>query len=82
MLNICMYSDDDDDDDNINGTTNSMGNGTTNDIGGSKNTSGDNDDDVNGINCQICNENLKQYKCPRCSCLTCSLQCCKQHKVC
>jgi hypothetical protein len=35
----------------------------------------------NIINCEICNNSPKQYKCPRCSRLTCSLNCCKQHKV-
>ena len=33
------------------------------------------------INCEICNSSPKQYKCPRCSRLTCSLNCCKRHKV-
>ena len=62
-----MYGDDDDGDDNVN-----------NDVGN------DNDDtnDLSTITpCQICHTNPKLYKCPRCSCLTCSLQCCKQHKV-
>lgn len=31
--------------------------------------------------CMICEVNPKQYKCPACSMLTCSLACCKQHKI-
>ena len=31
--------------------------------------------------CQICNEVDKQYRCPRCGMFTCSLKCCKTHKM-
>jgi hypothetical protein len=31
--------------------------------------------------CELCNENLSKYKCPRCFVETCSLQCVKQHKI-
>jgi HIT zinc finger len=31
--------------------------------------------------CMVCEEAPKQYKCPRCDYFTCSLKCCKQHKV-
>ena len=31
--------------------------------------------------CGICEKNKFNYKCPRCYMLTCSLDCCKQHKV-
>jgi hypothetical protein len=31
--------------------------------------------------CAICKEAPSIYKCPRCSILTCSLTCCKKHKV-
>lgn len=31
--------------------------------------------------CMVCEEAPMQYKCPRCDYLTCSLQCCKQHKA-
>ncbi len=42
-------------------------------------------DDVDGdgameVLCMICNEIPKKYKCPRCSILTCSLNCVKIHK--
>ncbi|TID21775.1 hypothetical protein E2P81_ATG05044 [Venturia nashicola] len=30
--------------------------------------------------CSICHINLPQYRCPRCSCRTCSVQCVKRHK--
>lgn len=33
------------------------------------------------IKCMICNIHPKAYKCPRCHILTCSLVCCKTHKV-
>ena len=29
----------------------------------------------------VCEDAPKQYKCPRCEYFTCSLACCKQHKV-
>ena len=29
----------------------------------------------------MCNEVEHKYKCPRCSFLTCSLKCCKEHKI-
>ena len=31
--------------------------------------------------CTICKKNQSIYKCPRCSTKTCSLQCCKTHKI-
>ena len=31
--------------------------------------------------CMVCEDAPKQYKCPRCDYFTCSLICCKQHKV-
>ena len=31
--------------------------------------------------CMVCEEAPKQYKCPRCDYFTCSLKCCKQHKI-
>ena len=31
--------------------------------------------------CEICQSRPKLYKCPRCSFFTCSLECCKRHKV-
>ena len=31
--------------------------------------------------CEICKENDRKYKCPACSLFTCSLECCKQHKI-
>ena len=31
--------------------------------------------------CMVCEDAPKQYKCPRCEYFTCSLACCKQHKV-
>lgn len=31
--------------------------------------------------CEICQERQRQYKCPRCAVFTCSLECCKRHKV-
>ena len=31
--------------------------------------------------CMVCEEAVKQYKCPRCDYFTCSLKCCKQHKA-
>ena len=31
--------------------------------------------------CMVCEESPMQYKCPRCDYLTCSLKCCKQHKI-
>jgi hypothetical protein len=31
--------------------------------------------------CEICTEKEGIYKCPRCSIFTCSLLCCKQHKI-
>ncbi|KAE9964710.1 hypothetical protein BLS_008124 [Venturia inaequalis] len=30
--------------------------------------------------CSICHINVPQYRCPRCSCRTCSVQCVKRHK--
>lgn len=32
------------------------------------------------IKCMICQVNTKQYKCPACFMLTCSLTCCSRHK--
>lgn len=31
--------------------------------------------------CMVCEDSKKQYKCPRCDYFTCSLKCCKQHKI-
>lgn len=31
--------------------------------------------------CEVCNQAEHKYKCPNCSMKTCSLQCCKQHKI-
>lgn len=31
--------------------------------------------------CQVCGLHERQYKCPRCSILSCSLVCCKKHKA-
>lgn len=31
--------------------------------------------------CEICQVHIRLYKCPRCYLFTCSLECCKQHKV-
>jgi len=31
--------------------------------------------------CEICAINPRQYKCPRCFVMTCSLQCCRKHKI-
>ena len=31
--------------------------------------------------CEICCLSRRQYKCPRCSVFSCSLECCKRHKV-
>ena len=31
--------------------------------------------------CMMCGKNPKNYKCPRCSIFTCSLTCCRQHKI-
>ena len=31
--------------------------------------------------CMVCEAAPKQYKCPRCDYFTCSLKCCKQHKL-
>lgn len=31
--------------------------------------------------CEICLKNESKYKCPRCLMKTCSLNCCRQHKV-
>jgi hypothetical protein len=37
---------------------------------------------VNAITlCMVCESNQRQYKCPRCDYFTCSLKCCKQHKL-
>lgn len=33
------------------------------------------------ILCEICLDKEKKYKCPRCSIFTCSLECCKYHKI-
>ena len=30
--------------------------------------------------CMICQKLPKRYKCPRCNCMTCSLDCCNHHK--
>lgn len=38
-------------------------------------------EDPGGKQCEVCFERLRQYKCPRCSMMTCSLQCCKKHKL-
>jgi hypothetical protein len=50
----------------------------------------DDDGDDNGENegmssgvevlCEMCKSVPRIYKCPRCSVVTCSLECCKQHK--
>ena len=32
------------------------------------------------MNCEICKENLAQYKCPACGFMTCSVKCVKKHK--
>lgn len=34
-----------------------------------------------GLLCEICQARQRQYKCPRCGVFTCSLECCKRHKV-
>ncbi|KAL7434533.1 hypothetical protein ACHAXH_005783, partial [Discostella pseudostelligera] len=31
--------------------------------------------------CAICHINIAIYRCPRCACVTCSLECCRAHKV-
>lgn len=31
--------------------------------------------------CEMCNQNEYKYKCPRCLIKTCSLACCRQHKL-
>jgi len=31
--------------------------------------------------CNVCNATLRKYCCPRCSVLTCSLECCTRHKI-
>jgi hypothetical protein len=31
--------------------------------------------------CQVCGKEERKYKCPRCSLFSCSLACCKKHKV-
>jgi hypothetical protein len=31
--------------------------------------------------CAMCQIRPRQYKCPRCDVLTCSLDCCKRHKI-
>jgi hypothetical protein len=31
--------------------------------------------------CEICKINVRLYKCPKCSTFSCSLKCCKQHKI-
>ncbi len=31
--------------------------------------------------CEICEKNQRLYKCPRCSIFSCSLECCRRHKV-
>ncbi len=31
--------------------------------------------------CDVCQEHIRKYKCPRCSLFSCSLACCKKHKV-
>lgn len=31
--------------------------------------------------CVICQIHPRQYKCPRCDVVTCSLDCCKRHKI-
>mmetsp|Transcript_2590 Transcript_2590/g.2700 ORF Transcript_2590/g.2700 Transcript_2590/m.2700 type:complete len:477 (-) Transcript_2590:280-1710(-) len=37
---------------------------------------------VNAITlCMVCESSQRQYKCPRCDYFTCSLKCCKQHKL-
>lgn len=41
----------------------------------------DSDSHSQQIKCMICGVADKQYKCPRCSVFTCSLACCKDHKV-
>lgn len=39
----------------------------------------DNLNDV--IYCMICKVKKYSYKCPRCAALTCSLECCRLHKI-
>lgn len=33
------------------------------------------------ILCMVCESATRRYKCPRCSIMTCSLECCRQHKI-
>ena len=35
----------------------------------------------NSLTCEICESNGRLYRCPRCMIFTCSLKCCKQHKI-
>lgn len=37
--------------------------------------------DIHHTKCMVCSQAVKQYKCPACSIFTCSLMCCKKHKV-
>ena len=32
--------------------------------------------------CDVCHVNTSKYTCPACATVTCSLECCKQHKIC
>ena len=44
----------------------------------------DDDHDISRVEkspCMVCNAKPFVYKCPRCSYLTCSLECCKKHKL-
>lgn len=43
-------------------------------------TAGGNGED-NITLCMVCESVQRQYKCPRCDYFTCSLKCCKQHKL-
>lgn len=31
--------------------------------------------------CDVCKSNPRVYKCPRCAAYSCSLECCRQHKI-
>lgn len=41
----------------------------------------DNDKEIAIVMCEVCSKEVRKYKCPRCGVSTCSMQCCKNHKI-
>jgi hypothetical protein len=90
MQFISSYSDEDGDDDDDGRQDNSVKTDGAQDMdiqtagegvsdGGSAGYQNQSQDDV--VLCEMCKKTRPIYKCPRCSVITCSLECCKAHKT-